>query len=553
MLESPTELPPEENLEFKPWVKMVAWGAAGLSCLSLAYYAFYNWGYASGARDATAQAEGCLTDILQVVALQDAAAADREEKEAPQTAEGAAVQSSPSNEALLQMAHRRAELFAGVANPALRREALGLLLSALIDRDLLGSAEDLLAEVMPPAKPESPVWARRMLQAARWLARHSRWEQAKAYMQCVEDAQASADGLEAALREHVEIIGLAGLPREALCAELASLVEKAAGAHPMLGAELQVYLGKLYREQGDDTRADAHFHAALTAMDARRQEGGALPRVCYGVALYETGERKKAEEWLMAGLADNNPADSTDMRAIALRHLATLCLEAGRPMEALRYLHRAEGEATGRIPKNSSFWLCLGDQRAWALYSMHEYEESLAGFRQVLAAAGEEHESLRAQPLEGVARCCLSLGQAQEAIRAAADCISLRERLWSGDKVSLGRVYILLGQAYDQGGQVLSAAEAYGRAAAVLPADHGGRLMALSGQAYALTQAQRWQEAAQAWELLLPLLPQEDEARIEHAKERLAACRQKAEAAHHTDSDTPEPKNETENRRRSRR
>ena len=523
--ETPAPQPEDDNLEFKPWVKLTAWGAVGLGCLSLAYYAFYSWGYASGERSATARAEQSFSDLLQVV----------EQKNAPEP------KAADGHAKLLQLASNP-ELFAGIENPILQRDARELLICTLIEGDMLDSAENMLREAMPPAKPETPIRARRMLGAASWLARHGKWEPAKEYLQAVEDAYAAwGRGLDAVLREHIELCGRAGLSREALGAELSSLIEKSAAGYPMLCAELHVYLGKLYREQGDHSRADAQFKEALGIISARSQSESELPHVCYGVALYETGDFDNAEKWLVSGLNANNPDDSTDMRAIALRHLATLSLEAGHPLDALRCLHRAEGEATGRIPKDNAFWLCLGDQRAWALYSMHEYEESLAEFRRVLAAASAaEYERLRAQPLEGEARCCLSLGLTQEAVQAAEACVALRERLMAGDPVSLGRVFILLGQAYDQAGQVLPAAEAYGRAAAVLPADHGGKLMALSGQAYALTQARRWQEAAQAWEALLPLLPQEDGTRIERVKERLETCRRKAESAARETPDKPQ-------------
>lgn len=503
---------PEEPREFRPAVKIAALVLVVGACLYTGYRVCYKLGREVGFR------EGLESELV----------AERVNADAVRNVAYVLQAASADDATLLDHVRRRVERFAWIKDAAVKREVLEMLLTELMRRDMLVQAEDLLDEVLPPTQPDSPVREQRMLAAARGLAAHGKWDKAGAYLQCVEDALvARSVSTEALLRERVDLLGVAGVPREVLLQELESLAARVAKVYPMLSAELYVYLGKMYREQGTADRADAHFRSALAVMENHEQLGvAALPSVCYGVALYETGEQDKAEEWLKRGVELDEHV-SPDLRAIALRHLATLCIESNQPMTALAYLHRAEGEATGRIAKGSLFWLCLMEQRAWALYTLQDYESALADFRAALAAADGRDDVLRAQPLEGVARCSVALGRVDDALQAARDCLTLRESLLQGDKVALGRVYNLLGQIYDQAGQVLPAADAYGRAAAVLPENHPARVQVLIGRAYALSQAQQWQAAMQAWEEAIPLIPQEDNAMRQMAQARLEQCMQR--------------------------
>lgn len=506
--EAPATHPEDDDLEFKPWVKIAAWGVAGAACLASVYALFYHWGYADGV------ASGEVAERLNLAAekniayvLQTRVAGD---------------------ETLLDAAQNHAERLGWMKDAAVKREVQGMLLSTLIERGLLARAESFLDEVLPPAAPENEAWAQRMLQVAHALAQAGKWEKAKLYFAALEGAvEATGLSVESLLRERLAAAVGAGQPRAEVVAALEAALSHA-GAYPLFKTELLIFLGKLCNEQGERDKALSCFKAALDGVPRDHVPEDPNMAVCCGVALYEIGEPEAAEAWLRAGVSSPETISgaSADFRAIALRHLATLSLESGKPLESLAFLCRAEGEATGRIPAESSFWKFMQEQRAWTLYSLHAYEDSLAEFRRTLAATGGD-AAMRAQPLEGVTRCCLSLGLPDDALAAAKECVSIRESLMPDDTAALGRVYLLLAQACDQAGKIEQAASAYGRAVEILPQEHPAYRVALAGYAYALTQSRKWAEAVHVWETLIPLIPKGAYDQRETAKARLELCRRR--------------------------
>lgn len=521
--------PDDENLEFKPWVKIAAWAAVGAACLSLAYYAFYKWGYESGRRDAMAIAEKSMADVLQVQLADD--------------------------ESLIKMAQHREAFFGGISRPELRREAMGMLLSTLIERDLLTEAEDMLAEVMPPATPANSVWAQRMLKAAHWLSMHGRWEKASLYLQALSAPESShvVDVAELA-GMWAELALATNLPQDDICRELEALASRAVAENAELGMELYVCLGNLHRMGGNQQKAHAYYSKAVQTMTQAGVQPTEAAALSYGVALSEIGDREKAVEYLQRGLqCADRMAGLADCRVVALRHLAMLSMEAGYPAEAMHYLYRAEGEATGIIAPENSFWLYLADQRAWTLLAMQEYEKSLAEFRHVLDMAPPQNKDMRVQPLEGVVRCCLALGRTEEAISAATECVSLCKIAFPADKERLGRVLLLLGQAHDQARQLQLAIGDYESAAATLPERHADRATALESLAHALMQARRWADAAQTWQALLELIPESEDRYRDRIISRIDACRKSASEALQPISDKSTSQEEHDTRHSSRR
>lgn len=434
---------------------------------------------------------------------------------------------SAEDETLLDMARRRTELFSWIKDDAVRREVWSLLLHALVERQLVGQVDDaMLAELLPPDKAHAS--DRRLWHAAWGLACAGKWSKAKAYFkEAQESLAAGGQSTEELLRSEMLAAGKAGLPRAELMQEWEELLPLAKKAYPGLYVELEVYIAQLCGEQGLPEKAAEHYRAAAEVQGLEQDKVAANVAVCYGFALYEVGQRDAAVEWLSRALARPGEGSEAfaDIRVMALRHLATISLEEDRPVEALAYLNRAEGEAFGRIAPGSVFWLFLHDQRGWAHYSMHMYEEALADFDRGLQAAEAHEESLRAQLLEGRARCYLALGRSEEALQDAAATVQLRERCLAQDKEPLGRACLVLAQAQDQAGRVEEAAESYGRAATLFPEESAARPEALRGRAFALMQLRRWEPAAAAWEELLSLLPRGAYARREEAQDRLNICR----------------------------
>lgn len=537
----------EDDLEYKPWVKYSVWTALGAGCLVLGYYAFYSWGFACGRREAVEMAQRSIAGVLQVAGSKDMpsaeAAAERvdtsraesessrnEREKIESSLAGILGVASSTDEALLRMAADAEQVFGGIVNAAQRHEAQGMLLSALMDRGLLMSAEELLDKTMPPALPQSAVWAQRMLRAAHTLATHGKWEKARAYLQALL-AEGSPLETDVVLRAWADMALEARLDTLNLQRELTTLAERAAeGGSRALAMEFAVSLAHVSRELGDEEMAVQYFRQAVKAVEQEKPVSGP-EALLYGVALCETGHREQAIRALTGGLSTTERSpDLAEQRAVALRHLATLSLQRGRYMTALRYLYRAEGEATGLIPPTSSFWPCLADQLAWSLYAMHEYEDALVQFRRAAKYAGEQ-EHLRAQPLEGAALCCLALGRSEEAVRTVRECATLREQLLPHDKIRLGLVYLLLGQAYDQAGELTPAVDAYARAASLLPVDMAEHAAALENRALALTQMEAWERASAAWSALISALPEEAETRRDAARKQLDSCRQKLSGA----------------------
>lgn len=422
-------------------------------------------------------------------------------------------------------------------NPEVKHEVTGALISEILRRGLLLQVIDKLDELIPAAElPASPAWARRMLEIARCLTMAGRWDKAKAYLTTLHrPLSAKFVDSDELLRTHIELAGIAHLPVAARIAELESLAPAVAAASPALRSELHVFMGKLYGSSGRADEAAGHYRAALESLPATPDATTPDSAICYGVALFETGQNDAARAWLEAAVnnAAYASAASTDLRVDALRYLASIYMEMqpAQPHRALTYLSRAEGEAIGRIPADSSFWFFLQEQRAWILLSMSSEAEALAEFRRVLAAIPDANSPMRAQPLEGEARCCLALGQTDEALAAAAAAVALRERALADDTAGLGMAHLLHAQACDAAGDVSGAAGAYQRAAAMLPDNSEAACSAMLGYAYSLTQMQRWADAIPVWEAVIPRIPARDTERKTGAESSLAHCRKQLTAA----------------------
>lgn len=503
----------EAQLEFRPCVKYAGIGLAVLALLGLEY-ATYRVGHERGYAEATAS--GNVSEAVNTAAVENLTHF---------------MQATSRDDAslLATVANREKEL-GWIRDPDVRREAGWTLAQALIDRGLALQATELLAELFRSA-PEQPVWARRAMVTARGLAEEGRMQEALAYYRYASTHFAAAgqsEGQLRALTAMVELLASTEGDEEVLSA-LEGLQHEAAAlgeAGQNLRAHILACMGRLYRVHGDHARALTCFEEALSGMNPDETPELASAAVCYGSALLEKGDRERAERFLRDGVSrlGDNPAEAPYLVS-ALRDLAFMEQEQGNTDAALALLYRAEGAAMGRIAPQSNFWLCLFDQRGWVHYTKEAYESALADFHRALALMGG-NEELRVQPLEGAGRCGIALGKAEEAERCLRDCLELRKRWYASDTAALGRVNLLLGQAYDMAGKSAEAAEAYGQAAQLLPADSAAddRLLALMGRAYALAQRKEWEAASAAWEEILPLV-KADAARTSEVRSQWQLCR----------------------------
>lgn len=530
-----------EALEYKPEVKIAAGVLLLLAWVGLCFV-FYRLGRQSGYE------EGLGSDLV----------AKRVNDEAIRNVAYFLQMASADDQTLLATVLRHKESLAWVKDPEVKREALSLLISELMERGFSTQVQGVLEDALPADGAVPAAWLERMLKAARRLVQSGKWEQAGPWYKRAEQACLSQNDMprwQNILREQAALLSIGcGGSAEQRTAALQELLnqqqEHAPDATP-LHAELLVLQGRTLREQGEKAASETSFHGALD-LPLAEEELPMATLACLGAARLELGEREAAEKSLHAALARNDEP-SPLFRIMAMRDLATLVLSESQVRETLHLIASAKALAEDCVPQESSFWPALAEQQAWALFVAHEYNEALSIFRSVLQSVKDGDQKLRVRPLEGIARCSLALGHVEEALPAAEECAILRERLFPEAKESLGRALLLLGQACDQAAHETRAAEAYGRAAQTLPEGHEGRVHALVSQAYSLTQAQQWEAAAAAWENVLPLLPEEDAAFRERAAAQLAACRKKAETAanpHPRPRPTPARSRKTPARRR---
>lgn len=505
---------PEEELEYKPVVKYIGIGLAVAALLGVEY-ATYHFGVRRGY--AEAMASGNVTESVNAAAVENLTHF---------------MQAATADDATLAAAvANRAGGLAWIKDETVRREAEWTLAQALMDRGKAHEGTELFAGLLQQA-PATGIWARRALLAARAMAGEGYMDAALAYCHCAADRfealQARHEQLEA-MAEMVELLAAAGTGGEGAISALDALQGKAAalgGEGLELRANILAYMGRLHRVHGNRQAALKCFEEALAGLDLQKRPEQASVAVCLGSALLEKGDKARAAELLRDGVSrlGDGPADAPYV-ATALRDLSRLEMESGNTDNALALLYRSEGAAKGRIPEGSSFWVCLYDQRGWVNFARGAYKLALADFNKALEKTGEAGE-LRVQPLEGAGRCQLTLGQGETAVRHLQECCSLREHLFAEDAPALGRVCLLLGQAYDLAGEPEKAAEAYGRSAGLLPDGSPDRLSAMFGRAYALAQLGQWESATEAWVALAPLV-QEDAALKNEADSQLAYCKRR--------------------------
>ncbi len=509
----------EADLEFRPAVKYA--GIAVLIALLLGVeYATYRGGYSRGYSDAAHSGE---------VEISINKAAVENLRHFMQTA-------SADDETLLATIAASDHALAWIKEPSVRREAEWMLAQSALDRGKGEDITDLLTTLFREA-PATDVWARRALATARTLAVTADPVTAVEYYRTAIGRLAAQEDTDVRLVAMNELASLLATTSgdetlNALDALQKSASELGEGGR-LLRADILAYMGRLYRERGDEPAALRCFEEALAGVNADEVPALAGASVCYGLALLDKGDSARAEALLREGVSrlGDTPADSSYLVS-ALRALAQLEMKRGAADAALAHLYRAEGAATGRVPAQNNFWGCLYDQRGWVNLLKGAHEAALADFRRAIDLPAAEDVLL--QSCEGAGRCCIVLGDADNASLYLGRAAGLREKLMAHDAPALGRVYLLLGQAQDMRGDSTAAAAAYGRSAELLAQAEGqdnaeNRLSALMGRAYALGQLGLWSEAATLWEQIQTLVAG-DAPREAEVKNQLALSRRHGDA-----------------------
>lgn len=529
--------PREDDLVLRPIVKYIAIGL-GVATLLGVEYATYRFGMQRGYAEGVASGE--VTKAVNERAIENLRHF---------------MQTSSADEAyLVQTARNHKESLAWIQDAVVRQEALWTLAQALITRGLTQEASPLVYELLSAQTPATSLWVRRALVTARAFADEKRYADTAFYYDYA-DAYYKSTGDVAQrlnlLSERLALLQSTVTDPELLQKELSVYAERAAElgekGHELV-AGILVNKGRLYRLQGTALameQANRCFEQALKEVNPEQLPELAGAAVCVGSLLLEQGDKERATTMLRDGLRRlGDSPDGAPYMLLALRDLARIEQENGNPDIALALLYRAEGVAITHEPEQSTFWNCLYDQRGWLNLQQENYRLAQQDFEHALARTGE-NIAMRAQPLEGVAHCCMAQGLHDKAAEYLTECLQIRKEHFAADHAAQGRVWLVLARIHDMNGAVQAAADAYGEGARLLElaGEHQSPQLidALFARGYALTQLKQWTEAAIVWDSLKNRVP-DDHERLSEITVQLRACTAKgavlpSEVEHEEDDD----------------
>lgn len=513
--------PHEDDLVLRPIVKYIAIGL-GVATLLGVEYATYRFGMQRGYTEGVASGE--VTEAINTRAIENL-------RHFMQVA-------SADDAVLIDTTRRHTETLAWIKDDTLRREAQWTLAQALITRALPMEADPMLRELL--SKQTDKFWVRRSLVMARALAAEKRYAESLFYYDYVDAYLAGKGETEHARRlilfsERLALLQTVVTDSEQLQKELSAYADRVAKLGEKgreLRAGILVNKGRLYREQGTAValeKANRCFEQALKEVNPDQLPELASAAVCVGSLLLEKGDKERAATMLRNGLQRlGDSPTAAPYVLMALRDLARIEQENGKADAALALLYRAEGVAMSHEPEQSTFWNCLYDQRGWLNLQREHYGAAQVDFEQALARTGE-NVALRAQPLEGVATCCIEQGLYDKAAEYLTECLEIRKEHFAADVAGAGRVQLALARIDDIRGEAQKAADGYGAALAQLEAagDKQSSVLieAMFARAYALTQLHQWTPAAIVWNDLKHLLP-DDSVRQQEISVQLRYCTQ---------------------------
>ena len=494
----------------RPVVKYIAIGLAAATLLGVEY-ASYRFGVARG------RAEGVPAGTVSK-SVNDLAVENLRHFMQLASADDSVIKATALN-------HR--EALAWIQDETVRTEATWSLAQALVTRGFVNEADALLrdSKILPPNEKATSLWVRRALIIARAYAAENKYAETASYYDYADAFYALNQENYKRLKlisERLSLLQSAVTDADTLQKELSAYAERAAAMGDKgqeLVAGIWVNKGRLYLAAQKKEAANKCFEKALKGVNPDQLPELASAAICVGSLLLEKKDTARAESLLRDGL--NRIGDSPDGAPYmlqALRDLACIEQEKGNIDLALALLYRAEGVAMTSEPENSLFWNCLYDQRGWLNLQRENYGLASHDFEKALAVCGK-NDVMRAQPLEGLAQCCLMQGELARAAECLSECFDIREQHFAADKAAQGRVKLALARIYDMEGNVKEAAAAYGVAAILLESAGDEQepmlLDALFARAYALTQLGEWSEAAGVWDSLKHRLPAKHERRSE--------------------------------------
>lgn len=518
---APAEREQQPPTEFKPVVKGIAYCLLAAAVLASGYITFHL-GYEQGYGEASASEK--VSQALNSAAVRNLTCFMQS--------------STASDEDLEAMVQNPDAALSWIKDEQIRREAEWLLAQSLLQRGRVDHTGKLLSSLFRKV-PKDSVWARRSMSVGDALCESGNHATALAFYNYAAEIFAAAQSPQEQVGalSRIAAASIAGSKdNDALIQRLTGLLhesEPLGHAADSLRTCIQIYLGGCHRALGDEATATRCYDDALrTAQSVDPARMSPAARVSCGAAYLVKGDSEKAESLLQSGERElgHSPADSL-CRVLALRDLAILAEQRGEHLAALSLLNRAEGVAEAAVPRTDLFWPCFYDQRGWIQLLTEQYAAALDDFSRALASSHDP--SLRAQSLEGSARCQMGLEHPAEAVRLFNECLSLRTASLARDKDSLARVWILLAQAYEPQNKPEQVAAAYGQALSLLPQNAANYRTAAFGQAKALGDAGLWQQSLDAWNALLPQVKGEPDDLAE-VQDGISACHVKLQI-------TPEP------------
>lgn len=493
---------PQEQLVLRPFVKYLAIGLGVASLLGIEY-ATYRFGVERG------YAEGVSSGEVPAALNARAVANLRHFMQMP----------SADDATLINMVQQHQQALSWIKDPLLLHEARWALVQALITRGLAAEADALMREQLADTTISRDLWTRRALVMARALSDAQQFAMSSFYYDYADAhlTEKSEDSQRLQLlSEQLAHLPAAANSPEQLQKSLSSYAERSMAmgdSGKELSAGIFAWKGKLYREQGTAEalqKANLCFEKALKEYDPSQLPELAGPSICVGSMLLERGEIERAEEMIRNGLERlDDSASSASYLLLALRDMARIEQQKGNLDAALALLYRAEGIAMTHEPEDSSFRTCFYDQRGWLNWQRENIGTALQDFEKSLQYSADKR-AYRAQPLEGAARCCLSLGDQDKAETYLTACLQIRRELTPTEHASIARICVLLAEIADTRGDTKAAATYYGDAVSHYTEIGNMRdpelISAMFSRAYALTQLHQWSEAAVVWDALLPLV-----------------------------------------------
>lgn len=505
-----------EEWEYKPAVKYTAAGLLAAAVIGLGcsiYWLGHRQGFAAGVESdlvserLNSAAAANLTNFMQLSAADDAD--------------------------LQALAADPEQALAWVKDPAVRREAEWQLVSVLMKRGLLASAEALLNSLFATEQP-SEQWAFRAAEVGdAFFAARNPQEAAAWYRRAAKDFAAVQHPAESVNALHRYFAALCAAPSGCTPKQAQALEKELPPGELTRSLRCALVLQQalyLHRRGQTEEAGTAYGRVLAELLPAGKTAANlcAAEQVMAGIALAETGKYAEAQPLLTAGEAAlGHEGEDALNRLEALRRLASVTMQlSGDVNAALALLNRAEGVAECLLPADHDFWGCLAEQRGWLQLLSQDEDAALASF--LRAVENPSDAAVAMQAMEGAGRCYLALNKADEAEKLLNRCAALRRKQAAGDAAGLGRVTLLLAQAQDHQGRTADAAENYGTAAALLEQagapEAANRLTALLGRGYALVQLKKWAEGQQVWESIQPLVKDIPDRR-EEARTHLNECR----------------------------